>query len=416
MSRPVSRLLRARSGALAAFAALLVAAPTVAAERPPADFFTLVDGAPLVVTATVSGRSENVAFGIVIYELVIRQALKGTPPAASLTVVQDLVFPSDRPMFDREQEWLLALEPLPSSSRYHSLPQGGTHFRVRDGRRGARPVDALSAVERYLAVDREAPQKQRRERIGALVAALWSAPLGEDALRALAAHPTLAKDLTGAHAALFATALADEDLPLEQRRALLRLVEEKHLSALLTAVRPLLDEPELAPFARRLLASFGEVPAPDELRADLQLADSAARQAALEAAQTLPQTERLPLLADVAKENDEYDVRVAAIDVLSRVGRPAVPALAALLDDEDGRITYKAARGLAAAGGPEAVDALSSTFAGTNYDAQVAAVFALRDIGTQDAMRVLRALRADPPDPRLEKVLDVALGGGGHHH
>jgi HEAT repeat protein len=86
------------------------------------------------------------------------------------------------------------------------------------------------------------------------------------------------------------------------------------------------------------------------------------------------------------------------------------------LHDSDGRISYRAAKALAAAGGREAVTALSSTFAGGSYDTQVAAVFALRDIGSKDAIRVLREVRAAPPDPRLEKVIDVALGVKKHEH
>ena len=415
MSILAYRLRRMPSAALVAMACLLAAAPCSSASRAPEDFFAIVDGAPLVAGASIRGRRENAALGIVFFEVAVGQEIKGTAPPR-LVVVQEMVFASDRPLFDRGQEWLLALEPLPPSSRYSALPQGETYYRVRQGVHGVRRVDAIPFVQRYTAAVHEVPAQQRGARIVSLVAALASDDVGDDVVRALAAEPSLAKDLSGAGAEHFAATMSDRHLPLERRLALLELVEAKRLSRFLSAVRPLLDDPEIAPFARRLLASFGEVPAAEHLRADLQRADPAARHAAVEAAQALPHDERLLLLAQVAAEDDEIEVRIAAIDALARGGRAAVPELAALLDDDDGRITYKAARGLAAAGGKEAVEALSGTFAGTNYDAQVAAVFALREIGSEGAMRALRELRESAPDPRLEKVIDVALGSGQHHH
>ena len=71
---------------------------------------------------------------------------------------------------------------------------------------------------------------------------------------------------------------------------------------------------------------------------------------------------------------------------------------------------------LAAAGGTDAVAALSGTFDSGSYDAQVAAVFALREMGSTDAMRTLRQVRAAAPDPRLERVIDLALGVNTHGH
>jgi HEAT repeat protein len=87
-----------------------------------------------------------------------------------------------------------------------------------------------------------------------------------------------------------------------------------------------------------------------------------------------------------------------------------VTVLAALLQDPDRRIAAKAANALAKSGADDALAALSGTFGGGgSYDAQVVAVFALRDIGSPEAMRILRQVRAAPPDPRLEKALDLAL-------
>jgi hypothetical protein len=109
-------------------------------------------------------------------------------------------------------------------------------------------------------------------------------------------------------------------------------------------------------------------------------------------------------------------IALAAVPSLARDGHVAVPTLAGLLHDADRRISAKAAMALAAVGGSAALAALSGTFAGGAYDTQVAAVFALRGIGSNDALRILREIRAAPPDPRLGKVIDLALGLNTHGH
>ena len=240
--------------------------------------------------------------------------------------------------------------------------------------------------------------------------------VGDDAVAALASDQSLARDLSEGQSRALASALGNTTVPLERRRAVLDLIREKHLAPLLPAVRPLLAEPSLAPFARRVLAVFGETPGAEELRRDVEQPDPAARRTALESARSLPAPERLVFLTGIAKDAGDDEIRCAAIDALARDGRAALPVLATLLQDPDRRVSSKAAIALAAAGGNDALGALSSAFAGGSYDAQVAAVFALRDIGSADALRMLRALRAAPPDPKLQKVIDLALGINTHGH
>lgn len=400
--------------ALLAFA--LAAISISPADQTPPDYFTLASGAELVVTVTVESRREDPTSGFIVYDATVGEVLAGNVTITAITVAQELIFPSEQPWFGPGDRRVLALEALPSSTRYQELRQAGIPYRVRAGTHGARRAEAALFVQRYLAAGRELPAARAQARISTLVAALSSDELGNDAVRALDADPALTHDTTGEHAEVVAAALGNRALPLERRRALLDTIEKKRLAALVAAVESLRDEPEMAPFARRVLASFGTAPSADEVRADLRYSDPAARRAALSAAQALRESERWPLLADVAATDGDFEVRAAAIDGLARGGTQAVPFIASLLEDGDSRVAYKAARGLVAAGGASAVAALSATFAGDNYEAQVAAVFALRDIGSEDAMHALRALRDTPPDPRLEKVLDVALGDAGHHH
>jgi hypothetical protein len=395
---------------------LLACPPLFAGQGPVTGFFALLDEAPLVVTATVADRIDDAAPGMVVYELAVLQVLKGTPPAKNPLVVQDLVFPSDRPALTGGEVWLVALDPLPTSSRYRTLPADKIYLHIRDVRLAVRSAQATAAVQPYLAASARPPAQRRRERIGALIAAVPSPLVGEDALAALAADPSLARAFSEDESRRLASALGNRALPTERRRAILDLVREKRMAPLLPAVRPLLAEPSLAPFARRVLAAFGEPPSVNELRADVQDSDASTRRAALEAAQALPASDRLVFFTGVAADGRDYEVRFAAIDALARDRDTSVPTLTELLHDPDRRISAKAAMALAATGGPDALAALSGTFDSGNYDAQVAAVFALREIGSNDAMRILRQIRAAAPDPRLERVIDLALGVNTHGH
>ena len=269
MSRQRSIMLR--RGALILAAVILSWIPRLRASDGPPGFFALLDEAPLVVTATVAERTENPSVGVVVYQLAVRQVLKGTAAADTQVVVEDLVFPSDRPTLAIGEQWLVALEPLPSSSRYRSLPGDKTYLRIRAGRHGVRSAQASAVVQRYLAA--VAPggprsvdtipggrrsvgavyiETRHSERIGALIAAVPNPLVGGDAVAALAADQRLARDLSEAQSRELASALGNATLPLERRRALLELIQAKRLAALLPAVRPLLADPTLAPFARRV--------------------------------------------------------------------------------------------------------------------------------------------------------------------
>lgn len=410
------RLHSLRRSALVLVALLFSAARGFASQPPLTDFFAQLDGAPLVLTATAGADSASPAPGIVLHDLTVRRVLKGSLPAPPSIVVEDLVFPSDRSLLNAGTEWLIALEPLPTSSRYAALPHDTAYWRIRGWRHGIRSADAVAAVEPYLAAAAQPDERQRSARLDALIAALSSAAVGDDALDALAADSTLARDLSDDQSRQLASALQRPTMPLGRRRAMLELAGERRLIALVPAVRTLLAEAALAPFARNVLADFGEAPSPEMLRADLERSDPSARASALAAARALPPADRLVFLGDVATNSDDYDVRCAAIAALVDDGHAAVSVLADLLHDSDRRIAAKAATALAQTGGDDALTALSGTFGRSSYDTQVVAVFALRDIGSPEAMRILRQVRAAPPDPRLEKALDLALGINTHVH
>jgi HEAT repeat protein len=62
------------------------------------------------------------------------------------------------------------------------------------------------------------------------------------------------------------------------------------------------------------------------------------------------------------------------------------------------------------------VAALIDQFTSGSYEAQVLAVFALRDIGTPAAGAALARAKEHPSDPRLVQVIDFATGAAKREH
>jgi hypothetical protein len=414
-SRP-SRVPSRGPAVAAAFLAVAVAASPARAGATGADanFFQLLEQVPFVVLASVESREVRQAKGLVVTRLAVERALKGQWPSPAPAVVQELIFHTDRPLLDVGQRRLLLLEPLPDWSHYREMLEPGSYLRIAHQPLGIADPGAAPLVERYLAALRR--PASRDARLAVLVEALRSPQLGDQALRAVRSPALWPPHPTEAETSALAAALRDPSIPPERRRGLLDLVAARRLGSLRPAVRELLGDPRLGPFARRTLAALGEPVTTEAVRHDLASADPAARLAAVESASALQSDERLEILDAMARRDPNLEVRRAAIRALGRGGAAAVPSLAALLGDSDGRIAYYAAQALARIGQLAAVRALSEPFGHGSYESQVAAVFALQKIGSDAALKVLSDVHARPPDPRLRQVIDMARENDVHHH
>ncbi len=417
--RPSFRASRAALRAVTVAAALLTAATAACPARASAttaqaDFFQLLEQVPLVVLASVESRDVQEGKGLVVTRLAVDRALKGEWPSASPAVVQEMIFHTDRPLLDVGQHRILLLEPLPDWSHYRAMLEPGSYLRIAHQRLGIAAPETAPLVERYLAALRE--PASRDTRLAVLIDALRSPQLGDQALRALWNPALWPPQPSEVETSALAAALRDRSIPPERRHGLLDLVADRRLGSLRSTVHELLGDPRLAPYARATLASLGEPLTAEAVRHDLASPDPAARLAAVESAAALKPDEQIQILDAVAGGDRDLEVRRAAIRALARSGAAAVPSLAALLGNSDGRVAYYAAQALARIGKPAAVHALSTPFEHGSYESQVAAVFALQKIGSRDALQVLSDVRARPPDPRLRQVIDMAQETYVHHH
>ncbi|MFP8954619.1 HEAT repeat domain-containing protein (plasmid) [Natrialbaceae archaeon A-arb3/5] len=107
---------------------------------------------------------------------------------------------------------------------------------------------------------------------------------------------------------------------------------------------------------------------------------------------------------------DQPELRMAAATGLGRIGEDNVlKPLVKRLDDPDPRVRVRAARALARIESPECVPALSRKLHEDQYDVRIEIAYALADIGTDNALRELVDI-ADADDEVLRRIAIDALG------
>ncbi|AFZ73114.1 HEAT repeat domain-containing protein [Natronobacterium gregoryi] len=107
---------------------------------------------------------------------------------------------------------------------------------------------------------------------------------------------------------------------------------------------------------------------------------------------------------------DRPELRMAAATGLGRIGEDnVVEHLVKRLSDPDPRVRKRVARALGRIGSPEPVPALSQRLHEDRYGIRVEAAYALADIGTNNALRELVDV-AEADDERLRRIAVDALG------
>jgi HEAT repeat protein len=130
----------------------------------------------------------------------------------------------------------------------------------------------------------------------------------------------------------------------------------------------------------------------------------------LEAARALGRLrnpEAVPALVE-AMGDEEVAVRWASSKALAQIGQEAIPALAATLQGEGGRLSPYALWSLGEIGSPSAVDALSDAVRSPLWEVRWSAAEALGDVGGRHAGRALIEALGDR-DERVRKAAVEAL-------
>ncbi len=390
-----------------AIIAALVARAVLA--EPPATLFRAIDSAPVVVIATVE-RIEKLQDGkLLVFQLVPNEFLKGTAQP-SLRVVQELIFHGDKPQLAEAEAGIFILDRFTKPSAYRAALDGGDYFRVADERAALRPAMLREPLRKWIAASKLNAAQRPPARVALLIEWLATPQLVAEAAAELALTPDLDAGLDEANLRKLGQALRSETIAAETRQTLVVALATHKARRALPLLQSLATDARLGPFARQALAALGVAIPVEASIADLHRDDPAQRLAALRAIAASGQRGDTVVaeVGAVARGERNEEVRVEAIACLAAMGDDGVPILAGLLADADRRFIYKASLALAQMATPAAVQALARPFESGSYDAQVAAVFALHQIATPEALAILERVRNNPPDPRLPKVIGLA--------
>ena len=410
--------LRRIVGGVAAAAVLLCPAAGTAAVRE--NFFAALDAAPVVASGHVAKVERPEGVRLVLVHLHADTVLKGPATVgAALVVVQELVFPSDTPAVAEGARGLAVLRSMPAYSAYRTVLTAGPYYQFTNRQQPLRDAQALAAARRWLALDRLPADERARKRVDALIDYAADAALGQDAIDQLGVTPDLPALLDRSGYDALATGLRNPKVPVAQRRALLQLLAERQVTGALPMLEAIRD-PALSAFVHQTIVTLGGAPTVEALAADVTSEAEEQRLAGVGALGTVAaratdaalRRRAIAALARCAADDASVAVRVEAVDRLGAIGSETLPVIETLLSDPQPPVVYAAGRALGTIATPAAVAVLAKQFKGTSYEAQVAAVFGLAAIGTEEALHVLADVKKAPPDPRLSRVIDFAAGGG----
>ena len=401
-------------------AALLVAVLSLGMRAPgavAAPIFDLVDRSTVIVWGVVQGVKSYRNDTLQVFAIEPQEVLKGdTARAVPLALVQERVFGTERPYFEPGVTTLVFAVPLPMYSSYRqALPETGGYLRWTERKDTAIDIAPLGdpalldAVTRYLAAGDD------RQATAALLAGFVSARvprLRADALATIEARPALAPMIDAQALASLEPFLADEQVPVAERgQVLVRLARVGVAGLGPVAEKAEVTEGPLRAAAVDALVSLGRLPPEERLLVYSRSEDSALRVATVRGLARTESPRALDRLAEILASDPSDDVRVAALSALgSAHAARAVPLLATALADSDKARINAAADALSRIGSPAAITALGDALASGPYDAQVAAAFALAQTRKEQAIAILGTQEQAHPDPRVRKVIRIALG------
>jgi len=382
--------------------------------------FDLADRSDVVVAGTIKSVTTPPKAKLQVFTVEPARTLKGDA-GTDLQLVQEMLFPDTKPYFSKGASTLVFVVPLPNYTSYREALGDGTYWRWTERLETAMDVAPLTdpALVEPLAVylaGRHDPVATARH-LGALLASS-SPKLRSDALATLEARAELMPLLDTEALAPWRTFLADAKVPpAERAQSMVRLARRGAAGVEPIAAEITAAGGPLQAAAVDALVSLGKPPEESRLLAYSSSQDPALRVAAVRGLARIASGPALDRLQAVLANDPADEVRLATLQALGQTPDDrAVSILATGMRDADRTRVNAAAASLGRIASPAAIAALSDTLAHGTLDAQSAAAFALKSSGKWEAIEVLEEQAESHPDPRVRKVIELALGHGSHEH
>ena len=394
-------------------AAFLLLVASVASAAP---IFKLADDSTIVVRGVVADVQSYKQDAFLVFTITPHEVLKGTvDTGAPLKVVEERVFGSERPYFEKGAETLLFAVPLPPYSYYQQALPPGSYWQWTDHKETGTTLAALgdptvaAALVRYLAAKDDAPALARH------LATLLASPvprLRADALAAIGQRHDLASALDAPTLAPVATLLADDRVPVADRGAILLGLAHAGATGVSVLAAEVVKTPgPLQAAGVDALVTGGHVPPAEQLLAWSHSGDPALRLAAVRGLASVASRAARERIADVVRTDPSSEVRIAAVTALGAShDSSAVPILAQALLGDDKGVIVAAGDALGRMASPEAVRVLGEALRNGGFEAEASAAFALKQTDRPEATDILREQRDAHPDARVRRVIKLALG------
>ena len=387
-----------------------------------ASLFAAADDATLVVRAKVEGSTPYPKAKLTVFHLRVGRALKGVVTEGErLELAQEMLFESTKPLFTDGTETLVLAVPLPSYSSFRDALPEGTYWRWSERLATAPELVPLAdpaltdTVAAYLAAAGDVDALADFT-VRALVGA--NPRIREDALSDLAHRPTVTPLLDAVRLEPLDAWLRDaKQPPVERARAIVVLARDRAPGILPIAERLAGTEGPLQAPAIDALITMNRPPDVERLVTLSRRADEAMRLVAARGLATAATPAALDRLAELMTAEPSTNVRLAVIQAFGRTPNPRIVEIAAReLARSDKPTTVPASDALVRQGTPEAIAALRQTLEEGKDEARLAAAFALKRVNRRDTDAILEEIESTHPDPAVRRLCKLALGESMHEH
>ncbi len=395
----------------------LLAAPWAGHAAP---LFGLADNSQVVVRGRVESVSPYRDGSLQVFRIVPEVVLKGDATAGTpIEVVQEILFDTQTPYFVVGARTLLFAVPLPNYSSYRQALPGSSYLQWTERKDTAADVAPfgdpvlVEPVQRYLAV-RDDPEATARH-----LASVLTMPvplLRVSALAAIEARRELAPLLDAGALEPLRDFFRNEGIAVSERADV--LVRLARVGA--AGLGPIAEEVATSPGPLQAagvdaLVTLDRLPDEERLLTYSRSSEPALRLAAVRGLARRGSSKSLDRIDEMLTDDASGEVVLGALQALGGVhgeqSKRAVALLARTLKGSNDKATVNAAAdGLGRQATPEALQALGDALAHGSLDAQTAAAFALPRSGKREAIAILREQEEAHPDPRVRKIIKIALG------
>ena len=238
--------------------AVLLSGPFTARAATPENFFAALDTAAVVAVGQVEHVERPAGARLVIVRLRAGDVLKGElpAPAPSLSVVQELVFPSDVPSVTEGASGLCLLRSMPNYSAYRAVLTTGPYYQFTNREKPLIDASAVPVARRWLALHQLPSNEQATQRVEQLLD--YAGDRGSGGMRSTRSlrQPTSVHCSIASGTTASVRSCGMRRVPLAQRHRLLTVLADQHATAALPMLRSVHDI-GLAPFLHQTIVALG---------------------------------------------------------------------------------------------------------------------------------------------------------------